>query len=56
MDNLFFVGMAGDHAIITRNPQTLSKYEAINLMAWLIVLLDVEDDELGLAVNEVRQT
>ncbi len=56
MENKFLVGMAGDEAIIIKPINRLSKDDAINLMAWLIVLLDIEPDELITEVQKVQNT
>ncbi len=45
--NMFFVGMAGnDVATVMIPPRTLTHDQAVNLIGWLVVLLDIQPETI----------
>lgn len=53
--NHFFVGVQGDKIVTLRGSLRLSRDEALNLAAWLVVLAD-RDDEFGLLLEKVQNS
>lgn len=52
--NQFAVGVRGDYVVITRVPiGQLTKPEAVNLAAWLMVLADPEGKEFSRVVEGI---
>lgn len=52
--NWFLVGGRGDEIVILRQPTgTLTKAEAVNLAAWLMVMADPTGEEFERVVKEI---
>ncbi len=51
-----FVGMAGDHVIVMRPKQRMTKREALVHAAWLVALAEDEPGEFARILEAVRNT
>lgn len=55
MDNIFFVGAAGDDIVIMRPvPGRLTREQALNLAAWIVAISD--EDEFAEVLKKVQNT
>lgn len=53
--NKFFVGVQGDQIVIMNCTPRITKADALNLAAWLVVLAD-SDDSFGLMLEKVQNS
>jgi hypothetical protein len=53
--NKYFVSVKGDNIVILLPPRNLTKEDALNLIAWIIVLANIDRAELEKAIEEINK-